>query len=800
MTEPAELEIRPPKRRWLRNLSAVWLIPILALIVSIGIAWQSYADRGVLIEIEFESAAGVKAGETTLQYRDVIVGHVEKLGFTDDLESVVVSVRVENEVTPYLTSSAQFWIVQPEVSTEGITGLNTVLSGVYIEGSWERTPGKTQTSFKGLARRPVVDDNNDAGTWVKLHTTKGSSMASGAPVFYRGVKVGQTEAPRLTDDGASVEVRAFIKSPHDKLLTTASRFWDASGFNVSFGPQGLKLDVSSLASLVSGGVAFNTFFTGGTPVSKDEVFDLYSSETEARENAIARAAENVVKLSAIFEGGEAGLAPGSPVRFQGLKIGQVFALSAHVDRDGDKVVVNQTAILEVEPEKLGLDATATLDDVLNFLDTIVAQGMRAQLAGANFLGTTLAVDFVMLDNPPAAQINHDGDPYPIIPSAPASLHDMNASIESVLTRVSTLNFEGLIDQAIDTLHSIQAFTSSQELRDAPKAFTDLLKNADGLISSDDAKALPGELKAVLSDLRETIQSINTQGMVAKLVQTLDKADTAISHISTATESVPALIEDVREVAVKVRDLDVERLLAEVNDLVARVDLILADPSTQALPETLNETIVQVRDILFELRDGGAVQNVNETLTAARTAADKLVSTLENADKTLENISTASEKVPALIDDIKAVAEKARDLSVEELITSVTDLVNSADEILDTPAARELPAELNATLFELKSILEELRQGGAAQNVNAALSSARDAAQSVETAMAELPQITQQLEGLITKAEGLVAAYGARSEFNAETIQMLREIRAAARTVTSLARTLERSPNSILFGR
>lgn len=152
MTEPAELEIRPPKRRWLRNLSAVWLIPILALIVSIGIAWQSYANRGVLIEIKFENAAGVKAGETTLQYRNVIVGHVEKLGFTDDLESVVVSVRVNNEVVPYLTSSAQFWIVQPEVSTKGITGLNTVLSGVYIEGSWDRTPGKTQTSFKGLAR------------------------------------------------------------------------------------------------------------------------------------------------------------------------------------------------------------------------------------------------------------------------------------------------------------------------------------------------------------------------------------------------------------------------------------------------------------------------------------------------------------------------------------------------------------------------------------------------------------------------------------------------------------------------
>ncbi|WP_146347777.1 MlaD family protein [Phaeobacter marinintestinus] len=891
--EPAKLDVRPPTTSWWRNLSVVWLVPILALIVSLGIAWRSYSDRGVLIHISFANAAGVKEGETTLHYRDVTIGHVEKLAFSDDLENVVVSVRVNTEIAPYLDSSAQFWVVHPEVTTSGISGLSTVLSGVYIEGSWDKTPGVAQTHFKGLESRPLVDQNDKKGTWITLRTTDGSIMAAGAPVFYRGVKVGQTQAPTLDPTGASVEIRAYIAAPHDKLLTTASRFWDTSGFNVSFGPEGLKLDVKSLAALINGGVAFNTFFAGGKPVGADQQFDLYKDETQARENAISRAADNIVKVSTIFEGGAAGLTAGSAVKFKGLKIGEVAAISAFVSRNNKKVQVNQTAILEIDPDKLGLKPDAGLDDVLNLLDTAVANGVRAQLDRGNFLGTSLIVDFVTAEDPKPAKIDRNAEPYPLIPSEPSDLPDMNASVEGVLERVNALNIEGVIEQAISTMQSIESVATDSDLREAPKAFTELLRNADGLISSDEAKAIPGDLQAVLKEMRDTIQAIktqgvveklattleqadkalvgvtgasdkvpalvtdlralvekvdkleietligsantfltsaedvigsedtralpaelkatladlrtaiddfNTQGAVAKLVTTLESADTALANISTASKDVPGLVEDLRAVAEKARNLDVEDLITSATGLVSKADTILAAPEAKELPASLNNTLTEVRDILAELREGGAAANVNAALASARDAADKLVTTLDSADTTLANVSTASEKVPALIDDFKAVAEKARDLNVEELITSTTALVDSADKILATQDAQELPAALNDALLELRSILSELRKGGAAENVNTALASARDAAQSLDKAMAGLPELTSRLDQLIARAETLVAAYGARSEFNTETLQMLREVRAAARTVSSLARTLERSPNSILFGR
>lgn len=136
------MKVSAPRKSLFRNLSFVWLVPLVALGVSLGIAWQNYADRGTLIEIAFRNASGVVAGETTLRYRDVVVGTVEDVRFTSDLGQVLVYVRVDNDVAPFIDDEATFWVVRPEVSARGISGLSTVLSGVYIEGAWDNMPDR----------------------------------------------------------------------------------------------------------------------------------------------------------------------------------------------------------------------------------------------------------------------------------------------------------------------------------------------------------------------------------------------------------------------------------------------------------------------------------------------------------------------------------------------------------------------------------------------------------------------------------------------------------------------------------
>jgi paraquat-inducible protein B len=123
------MDIRPARKGLWRRISLVWIVPVLVLIVSLGVAWQAYVDRGTVIEISFENASGITA-ETQIKYRDINVGHVEKVSFAEGLDVVIVRARVDKEIAPYLDDDAEFWVVRPDVSVRGISGLETVLSGV----------------------------------------------------------------------------------------------------------------------------------------------------------------------------------------------------------------------------------------------------------------------------------------------------------------------------------------------------------------------------------------------------------------------------------------------------------------------------------------------------------------------------------------------------------------------------------------------------------------------------------------------------------------------------------------------
>lgn len=692
MPQPAEMERRPRKPSPWRNLSVVWLVPVLALVVSLGIAWRTYADRGQLIEIEFQNAAGVKAGETTLHYRDVIIGTVENIGFTEDLEKVLVSARVDNNIVPFLNETAQFWVVRPEVTAQGVSGLSTVLSGVYIEGTWEKTGGPAPDRFQGLDQRPLVDVT-DEGTRVTLTTQDGTVTSAGTPVFYRGVQVGRTEAPRLDESGSVVMVEAFVEAPHDRLLTTATRFWDNSGFSVSLGADGLTLDVGSFAALLSGGISFNTFFDGGRPVEAGHIYELYVDQDSAKTNAFSRVSGNTVTLATVFQGGVSGLTSPAEVRYEGLKIGEVRSVSAFVTGEGNDMEVSQQVLLEIDPELMGLPANSGLEDVLDLLSPAVEEGLRARLESANLLGSTLIVELAKVEGADPASLDRTADPYPVIPSVPSNVQDINATLEGVLKRVNGLRIEELIQQATSTLASIEAVATGSEIQTIPKAVVDLIEDARALVNSEAAKALPGEALDALADLRITIDRVNSDGVIAKLSSTLASADAAMANLSTASDELPALVADLRE-----------------------------------------------------------------------------------------------------------VAAEARDLPARELVESATEFLNGADALIDSEETRAIPPALTAALEQLRGLLAELQTGGAIENTNAALASARSATESLERATADLPSLTARLESLVARSEDLISAYGARSDFNSETLSMLREISAAARTVTSLARSLERSPNSLLFGK
>ncbi|MGR3697613.1 MAG: PqiB family protein, partial [Roseovarius sp.] len=403
-TPPPEPPVTPAGRNLIDRISVIWLVPLAALLVVLGVAWQAYSERGPLLEIAFDNASGVRAGTTELRYRDVTVGMVEDVSFAPGLDRVLVKVRVDQEVAPYIDGDAQFWVVRPQVTARGVTGLGTVLSGVYIEGLWDNSPGAAVTQITGLPDAPLERVGQD-GLRLMLRAQGRASLVEGAPVVYRGIEVGRIGRPRITADGASAEAEALIFAPHDRLINSATRFWDTSGFSFSLGPAGAQLDFSSVAALVSGGVTFETMISGGTAARAGDDYTVYPEESAARASLFRGDDSEILTLSAVFEDNIAGLTVDAPVEWNGLRIGQVSALNGVVDEDrfGDGRV-RLLVDLAIRPGRLGLEGGAGRDTALEYLHESVARGLRARLASASLLTGGLKIELVDVPDAPPAEI------------------------------------------------------------------------------------------------------------------------------------------------------------------------------------------------------------------------------------------------------------------------------------------------------------------------------------------------------------------------------------------------------------
>lgn len=534
---PAEPVVKPVKGSAMSRLSFVWLVPILALAISLGIAWQSYADRGVLIEIAFPSASGVAADKTELKYRDVTVGLVEDVRFSEDLSEVVVAVRVDKTLAPYLDQDAQFWVVRPEVSAQGISGLNTVLSGVYIEGQWDSETGVETTEFTGLDGAPLSDPSRP-GTVIELRARDGNSIIAGAPILYKGIPVGKVEAPELTETGEAVVIRGFIDAPHDRIITTNTRFWDISGVSVSLGPGGVSLDFSSVASLVQGGISFDTLVSGGESIASGHSFPLYADQGAARASLLDDPTGERLKVLAIFEGTVGGLSEGSVVRFRGLPVGEVESAAMIASDIGTRKVVRLHATLSINPGRLGLGDEASSDAAMELLTSYVAQGLRVRLSTASILSSDLVVDLAELPDATPAEIETAENGLPLMPTVEADVGDLNASAEGVFKRINNLPVEELLASIQGLITSANTLLASDDTRDIAPNINATMAELRTL-TPELTKTL-AETEATLKEVRLIASDLRENGVTDNINNVFNSASSAADAVEAAAGELPKL--------------------------------------------------------------------------------------------------------------------------------------------------------------------------------------------------------------------------------------------------------------------
>lgn len=671
---PAPLDIRQGKPPAARRVSLVWLVPILALAVSLGATWQSYADRGTLITISFENASGVAAGETEIKYRDVVVGEVEDVTFTDGLTDVLVAARIDKNVAPYLDDDAQFWVVRPDVSVRGITGLETVLSGVFIEGNWDTQADVAQTAFTGL-EAPNLTRASQRGTTVVLRADDGGSLAAGAPVLHKGIEVGYLEEPQLSFNGRQVIVNAFIESPYDRRITSSTRFWDTSGFSVSLGAGGVSLDVDSLASLIEGGVAFDTVVSGGEPINEGHRFDLFDDEQTARDSLFVDPNAEVLEVAVLFEQSVTGLVVGSEVRLQGIRVGEVSDLNAIVVGEGDNALVRLQAVLAIEPSRLGIGDEESAEDALTLLSSLVNQGLRARMVTGNILAGTLIVELVTLEDAlPAIMTLTSGD-YPVIPTTASEISDVAATAEDLLARINSLPVEDLMDGAINMMASIERLAEDEDTRGTPAALVALADETRALIASEAVQSVPEELQAVIAELNLLIGQTNETGLIGDIDLAVETVTRLANNIDEATRNLPQITQDIADLTARANTLEFEALIAATTDTLVAVERFVDSDDARDLPASLNGALDEMRGFLAEVNQGGAVANLNGVLDAASEAARAV----QEAVSTLPALAERANALVALSEEVVDSYSQRSRFGAETLQT-LRDIQDAADAV------------------------------------------------------------------------------------------------------------------------
>ncbi|WP_300038355.1 MlaD family protein [uncultured Roseobacter sp.] len=642
--KPSQVAIEPARSSGVGRASIIWLIPLAAVFIALFVAWQSFNARGPLITIEFENGAGITARQTEVRFRDVKVGIVEKVGFAAGLEGVVAEVRVNKDVAPYVDAGASFWVVQPELSARGVTGLDTVLSGVFIEGSWDGEIGLPRSAFKGRATAPLFQ-SGDEGLQIALRTIPGGTMSDDVPILYRGIEVGRVGPARISREGSFAIAEAVIYEPHRGLITRSTRFWDISGFSVSIGPGGAEVDFSSIASLVGGGITFDTFVSGGSPVVDGTVFEVFGDSVTARNSVFNASEVEVLELQIVFDENISGLALGAPVELSGLRIGTVESISGIVDEAafGD-ARVRLNAVVGVQPARLGLPGEASPASALDFLSARVAEGLRARLASASLLTGGLKVELVEVADARPAELSMPEAGLPRMPSTDSEISDAAATVEGVFSRINSLPFEDLLNSAIRFVDGAAALVSDPDLREAPQDVRALLGDLRGIVNDPSVQEIPVALTAALGRLEALLAQLEEEKAVSRIVSAIDAANLAAASVAASVSGLPDLLDQLTEVAARAAALPLDALTEQVTDLLGSVDEILSTTAAQDLPASLGAALDELNATLAELRQGGAVENVNATLKSTREAADA--------------VALSSQDLPALVERITEVFDQA----------------------------------------------------------------------------------------------------------------------------------------------
>ncbi len=499
------MEIHEPKKSRKSKLSlltSIWIVPVIALLISLWFAYQYFAQLGPEIQILFKENSGLQANQSYVKYRDVPVGVVKEITLDKKSDNVVVTIRMNKEAEPFLNDETKFWIVKPEVGSGGISGLDTLISGTYIKMYAKKKDGKkVKKIYEGL-EKPYIDRNCDTGYRYHLSAPDSRNLHIGSPVYYRKIRVGEIEDIYLAEDGMKVNFDVFIKHPYTNYISKETKFWLMSNISFTFNHSGFNLDMAPMSHILNGGITFDTpaRIIHEKQQGISHIFFLYKDKLAMQKKRIGLGKAHQHHYFMLVDEPIAKLDVGAPVEFFGFQVGSVVAMHSDFDNTVKKII--STVEVVIDTSAFADRSDKNTKNTEKFFENAVQKGLRARISQSDPITGSQYVELVYEGKEGQRTIERLGNKQ-ILPTIRSKDVDIAQKLSLILDKVNELDIEGLlasVQKAVDD-------NSAQSVK-ILKEFAVIAKNFR-IISSDPAlKKTPKKIIAILNETHQTLEAIN----------------------------------------------------------------------------------------------------------------------------------------------------------------------------------------------------------------------------------------------------------------------------------------------------
>jgi len=521
-------------------ITSIWVVPFIAVIISLSLAYNHFSQLGPEIKIYFDASAGLKVGQSKVKYRNVDVGVVSKILLNDD-DGVIVLVRMDKGTKKYLNNETKFWIVKPEVDSSGVSGLETILTGTYIN-LFTQKDASYKKVFKGLEKPYEV---HDSGYRFTLTTNKATNVKIASPIYYRNIQIGKVEKIGLDED-LSLTIGIVIKKEYRKFINRSTKFWVQSVMDFNFENSNFNMNLAPLSHMLKGGVEiFTNPHETDIKIPKNFRFTLYPNKVSSLNKKIGLGGEYIRKFEIHFDDRLSKLEMYASVKFNGYIVGEVTNIKFNYNSQLGKI--HSTVDVNIDTSAFKDNNTPKING-FDHLKEAVKKGLRARVDEENPLTGTLFVDLDFIkDANNSKQITYLANQKYRLPSYRMKESKIMENVNEIMEKIKELplaelltSTNALIDNSNEPLTQllselqmsvklINQMLAKNDTQNLPKELNRSIERLNGLLLStkhlvdgDKQKSLlASQLSTMLKELTQASMSLNT------LIKTLDKKPNAL---------------------------------------------------------------------------------------------------------------------------------------------------------------------------------------------------------------------------------------------------------------------------------